>query len=305
MKQTLTCILILISLSAYGQSYVIESNFTTDKTYRITVKRAKLDSRKPWTKDLAQMTDIEAIFTQQDKNLKCVWKYGDTKAIGPEQVISHIGSDYIDLFNLYRGYEIELIFNPSTGEIKLANYEQIKQKLRDGTLKIYNNPMTKIDSSGLLLVIQQLEPTFSTPEILLSSYFPEIVLYFNLYGVSISKRFGMKSEYFYPNPFGGDPFPVIGEISIHSKNRNTLIIKNEETANQEEVNRILKEMIERISKLRDSSNQKEELPEFKLYVKSRYFYDLKQKLISKVMLEKIIEATGITQTETLEITLIE
>ena len=112
MKKTLIYILTLISFSAYSQDYKIDSDFETGKTYHFTVKRAKVDSREPMTKDLAQLTEIEATFTQQDKRLKCIWKYGETKAVGPEQLISQIGPEYNEMFNLYRGFEIEVLFDP-------------------------------------------------------------------------------------------------------------------------------------------------------------------------------------------------
>ncbi len=305
MKRTLIYIIILISFTAYSQDYKVESDFKTEKTYQLTVKRAKIDSREPMTKDLAQLTQIEATFTHQDKRLKCIWKYGETKAVGPEQLISQIGPEYNEMINLYQGFEIEVLFDPNLGGIKLLNYAQMKEIIKNGFLKVFSNKMTKIDSATMVLINQQLEPTYSTSEILLSTYFPEIELYFNLYSQSFTKGIGVKSEYSYPNPFGGESFPVVSEIGIDSKEGNVLVIKNTETANQEEVNRILKEMVENMSKLGDSPIKKEEMPDFTLNSNSKYFYNLNLKLINKVMLEKIIEASGITQTEILEVNLIE
>lgn len=311
MKKILICILTLVTFSAYSQTYKIESNFETGKTYLFTVKRAKIDSREPMTKDLAQLTEVEATFTEQDKRLKCVWKYGATKAVGPEQLISQIGPEYNEMANLYRGFEIVVLFDPYLGGIELLNYEQMKQNIKNGLLKVHNSEITKIDSTTKSLINQLIEPTYSTPEILLSTYFPEIGLYFNLYAQSFTDGIGVKYEYSYPNPFGGDPLPVVGEIAIDSKDGDVLIIKEEEKLNQEVVNRILKEMVERMSSLGTAPIKKEKMPEmpemseFTLNLNSKSFYNLELKLISKVMFEKIIEVTGITHTETLEINLIE
>jgi hypothetical protein len=305
MKKTLIYILLLISYSACSQGYKIECDFKTEKTYKFTVKRAKIDSREPMTKDLAQLTEIEASFTQEDYRLICVWKYGETKAVGPEQLISQIEPEHIEMFNLYRGFEIEISFDPYFGGIELLNYEQMKENIKNGFLKVYNNQMTEIDSATMILIDEQIEPTYSTPEILLTTYFPEIELYFNVYSLYFSEEISMKSEYSYPNPYGGDPFPVHGEISVESKEGNILILKNEETADQEEVNRILKEMVVKMSKLGDSPINEEEIPDFTLNAKSRYFYDIELKLINKVMLEKIVEVSGFTQTEIIEVNLIE
>ncbi len=305
MKQTLICILILISFSAWSQNYIIESNFEIEKIYRFTVKRGNIDSRKPITKDLALLTEVEATFILQDDRLKCFWKYGESKAVGPDKLISEIEPEYIEMFNLYRGIEIEIIFDPFLGGIKLLNYSQLKQNVKNVFLKTYNNKMTKIDSATMSFINQQIEPTFSTPEILLSTYFPEIGLYFNLYAKNFTDGIGMKAVSTYSNPFDGKPFPVEGEFNIDSIDENVLIIKYEEKGNQEEINRIAKETIEKLSKLGKSQIRNEEMPNFKLNSQSKYFYDLKLKLITKVILEKITEVTGITQTVTLEINLIE
>ena len=143
-----------------------------------------------------------------------------------------------------------------------------------------------------------------SPEILISTYFPEIALYFNLYSQNLITGISIESEYFYPNPFGGEAFPIIGEIKIDSQTKKLLIIKNIEQAKQEEVNRIIKDMLEEMSKQGDSPIKKEEMPNFTVNSESYYYYDIKKKIINKVRLEKKIEISGITQTEILEVNLI-
>jgi len=305
MKTIMIFFLALRSLTVCSQDYNIESHFKTEKTYHFTVKRAKIDSREPMSKDLAQLTQIEASFTQHDKFMKCVWKYGETKATGSEYLISRVGPEYNELINIYRGFEIEVLFDPYYGGIELLNYEKMKENIKDGLLKIYNNQITTIDSATMVLLNQQLEPTYSTPEMLLSIYFPEITLYFSLYSRIFTKGVGIKSEYSYPNPFGGEAFPIIGKMSIDSANSNTLIIKNKEEAKQEEVNRILKNTLEKMSMLGTAPIDKEEMPDFTLISESYFYYDIQNKIINKVLLEKRIEVSGITQTEILEINLIE
>lgn len=305
MKRTLIYILTFITFSAYSQNYKIESNFKTGKTYQYTIKRSKIDSREPLSENFALVTEIKARFTKQDKGLKCVWKYGKTKAVGPEKLISQIGPEHNELYNIYRDFEIEILFDPNLGEIELLNYEEMKQNIQNSLLKVYNNKMTKIDSATMVLINQQLEPTYSTPEKLLSTYFPEIDLYFSLYSQEFTEGMAITSEYFYPNYFGGDSLPVVSEITVDSKDADILIIKNEEKTNQEEVNRIVKEMIEEMSKLGDDPIKEEELSNVTLNFNSKYlyFYNLKLKLINKVIFKKIIEVDGITQTEITEINL--
>ena len=213
MKHTLNFLFALIVLTACGQNFNIENNFESGKSYDFTVKRAKIDSRDPMSKELAQLTEVTAIFERQDSSLNCTWKYGESIAVGPEHLINQIDAATKELFNIYKGIEIEFSLNPTHGGIELLNYDQMKNNIKIGLLKVYKNQMTKIDSATMVLINKQIEPTYSTPELLLSSYFPEVELYFNIYSQNIIEGETVESEYSYPNPFGGDPFPVVGKTS--------------------------------------------------------------------------------------------
>lgn len=305
MKKTLFFLLIIFSISACSQDYKIESNFTIDKVYHFTVKRAKIDSREPMSKDLATLTQIEATFTQFDSLLKCNWKYGDTKTTGPENIISQLGPEYNNMLNLYKGIEIEILFDPNRGGIELLNFKKMQDNIGNSFINLYNDPLTKMDSGAMALVIEQLIPTYSTPEMLLSSYFPEIQVYFSMYGQTYSRRSINKSEFTYPNPFGGESFPVVYESKIDSKKKNFMAIKTVQQTNNDDVNRIIKETIEKLSKLGDSPISKDEMPNFTLNGESYCFYRIKNKIIELTTSEKRIVVAGITQTEILEVDLIQ
>lgn len=301
MKNALFYFIILFSTNVCGQDYKIECNFDSNKVYHFTVKRAKFDSREPITKELATLTQVEAIFTQMDKGLKCIWKYGETKVIGTDSIISQIGSQYSDMVNIYRGIEIEVLFDPNLGGIELLNFAKMKENIKNGLLKVYEDQNTIIDSATMVLINQQLEPTYSYPDVLLLTYFPEITLYFNFYGQNFSKGFTIRSEYTYPNSFGGDPLPVVSEMVIDSKEDDILVVKNVEKLNQEEANRIIKETIEKLSKLGNSPLKQEEIPDFRIYSEAYCYYNIRTKMIQKVKKAKIIVIAGVNQTELLEI----
>lgn len=303
MKKLFICLFTLISLTANSQEYKIENNFKTGKTYHYTVKRAKIDSREPMSKDMAQLTQIEATFSKTNKGLLCVWKYGESEAIVPEEYRSFIGPEYKELFNLYRGFEIKVLLDPENGGAELQNYAETKENIMNSLLKVYKNKMTKIDSATMVLINQQIAPTYSTPEILLSSYFPEIALYFNLYSRIFKTGYGIKYESFYPNPIGGEAIPVFGEMKIDTVKNNILVIQTKEQPNQEEVNRIMKDMLEKMSKKGDSPIKREDIPAFTLKTESSYYYDLRKKIINKVEYKKIVTTSGISQTDILEINL--
>lgn len=306
MRNILVFIFMISSFSAFSQTYQIEGKFKTDSIYQLTIKRAKISSKQAFSKDLAQLTQIKANFTFISKEkVKCVWKYGETKPTGPEKMISQIGKEYIELLNLYKDFEIELSLDSQTGEIKLLNYEQMKKNIVDSFIKLYANKATaKIDSLQMEQINNQLKTTYSTPELLLSTYFPEIDLYFGLYSKSFEQEAIYEYDTYYPNPFGGEEFPVAGKVRIDSKEKNVLIIKNTSEIDEQNTNRILRETLKRLSEQGKQPINESEIPSFTFNSSSKFYYELNQKIIFKVISEKTNQASGVTQTQILEINLL-
>lgn len=166
-------------------------------------------------------------------------------------------------------------------------------------MKMYKNQATKIDPATMASMIdQQLAPTYSTPEVLLSSYFPEVVLYFNLYGQTIPEGSLVKGTYTHPHPFGGRPFPVAVETTAETKDENTLLITSKEQSNRGGGNGTYTEEM-------PIGRNPNEIPSLRLTGQSTYLYDQTLQLIRELSFEKVIKARGVSQTEMLEIRLIE
>jgi hypothetical protein len=171
-------------------------------------------------------------------------------------------------------------------------------------LKVYRNKLTKISREEMKVVMQKLEPTYATPERLLSTYFPEILLYFELYGVKLSEGETIKSSYKSPNPFGGEAFPVNGELAITAKQDNLLKVKAKEKAVDKEVSRIIRETVVALSKGGKRPINGKDIPDFSLYVETDFFYDLKLKLVKKVSQDKSVIYNKKSTKKILEIKLI-
>lgn len=294
----------LFPVLGFSQEYYIENGLETRHMYRFTVEKSKIDSSDPMSKDLGLLTQVFVSFVEQSNGkIRCVWEYGETTAVGPRKLVRHIGSDFVELFNLYWGFQFELLYDPDEGTIEFLNYDEMKEKLELCFLQIYNNDVTKVDSATRVQVTQMLEPTYATPDIMLAIYFPEIALYFNMFAVTISQDEVIQMEYEYPNPFGGDPFPVIGELAVDKKRGNRLIIRFDESLIQDEANQILKEMVKEMSALGEFEVEEAEIPDFSLSVETKYYYNLKNKVMQKITRQKVVEIDGATELEIIEINL--
>lgn len=298
----------LTFFEATSQTYTIEAKFKLDTVYNFTVKRAKISSQNPATKDLSQLTQITTKFTRLDENeLRFLWKYGETKAMmETTDITSQIGSDYVELINLYKNFELELSLDKQTGEIKLLNYGKMKDNLANSFTKMYANKATAdIDSTQSIQIMKQLEATYSTPSLLLATYFPEIDLYFSLYLNTLEKNAVYDYEGLYPNPFGGEAFPVKGKVVIESVEKDTLKVKDTSKIEDEDVNRILKDIFERMTEEQNRSLDKEEIPTFTFDSVSHFHYNLNEKVVIKALSKKINKTSDVTQTQILEVSLLD
>lgn len=302
MKKTLPYILILILLTACSKDeYTIENEFQANKTYHFTVKQVTHDAGTQKSKELVHVSQIEATFNQVDRGLKCTWKYVDSKTVWADKKLSHISSENDESFNLYEGMEVEFLLDSNGTDIELLNYKEMKKDIIMMLSKLYLN--SEIDYNIIDHLMRQKEYTYATPESLLANYFPEIKLYFNFSFRHLIDGVNVKTEKFYPNRYGGEPIPVVVITGINSKDGDVLMIKSTETANQKELKRILKNTIENTPKLRETPNI-DEILNLKYSSESKYFYDLKNKLMKKVHNELKVELSGGVQKKIIEVELL-
>jgi len=291
MRQFLIYILFLHPIIVIGQEYVIESSFTPNKTYEITVTHSILNPDDLSVSGHGMETRNHVIFLKDGKDLKCTWEYGETRPI-PDSIYRQIGQDYLDLLNIYSGIKIEFLLSQDSGNITLLNFDNLKKNVISCLLKIYKSPVTVIDSATMLIIEKQLEPKISSPDTLLMFFFPEIGLCFNQYGKKYTKGVEISSEYFQPNPLGKESFPMTSKKRADIRDESLLVLKEIVTADKEEVNRILKEMVESAPYKDNQSEKGGKIPEFDLDCETEYQYDLKNKLIKKIVQRKNSHVDG-------------
>jgi hypothetical protein len=301
MKRLLLLIFFCISLIGCTQTFKINQAFEDKTSKTFIVKRAKIDSQEPMSKDLAQETEISATFENFENNIKCTWTYLDTKAILPDSLRYQLTPEWNDLINIYKGIKIEFEINKEGKYLKLLNLNECQRQIEDATVKMYKNKNVKIDSAIFIQLRTMLKPTYENEKILIGTYFKEIFLYFNILGETFEKGIGIEEKNVIPNPFGGEQFPVTDKIEISDVNDSILTIENNQIPVSKEYNRILKETMVQLSKQVNNPLKKDELPDLEITGKTSYYYNLKKNQMSKVILNKVVKVSGITQTEILEV----
>ncbi len=300
MEKILIFILILLSYSASSQDNKIDSDFKTDITYHFTVEESEFTSGdEEETKDFSLLKYIDVSFTNVDTGIVCVWKYKEEKAVSKNKILDN------SIFSSIKGFEVEISFNPQQGEIVLLNYEKMKGDIKNYLIASYNI-LNQTGPSVIQIIENQIVETCSTPEDLLSTYFPEINLYFELYTQNIKYGVELIKEDSFPNPFkyGGEPFPIHIETIIGDSIENTIVVKKVESTKREETDSIIYEMGKSMIKPGGSPLKIESLPKFTFNIVTNYYYDRTLKLINRITYNKVVDVNGNTESKTLELNLI-
>ncbi|MEM6298870.1 MAG: hypothetical protein AAF740_09305, partial [Bacteroidota bacterium] len=140
-------------------------------------------------------------------------------------------------------------------------------------------------------LIEHLKTTYSTPELLISTYFPEVIIYFAPYGLMIKEGDTLITNHEYPSPFGGRNIPFNGQIELEKNNNEITLIKSIEVADSS-IGEVFRETLGQI-------------PDFDLRIETIYSYNESQSIITKVRQEKYVEINEDRQVKTLEINILD
>lgn len=311
-KQTLLLPLIGIlvfgtNCNSSGQTQKIDKveivqNFKVGKSYKYEVQRGKVDSMKPETENVKSSTDVEfKVLNKKDSFKECSWKYGSTKIIG-------ISSDQIDeqnrkMLNIHQGIEVKFLIDKSGTIQEIINYEECKTYIENRFKLIFDNAANKTTPEQLEKIISALKYSYETPEILVSTYCPELIAFFTMFGETVKSDSIYISQSDLPNPFGGRSFPTNVTTKIDSVADNIAIISVRQIIPSEDLNSIMKETFIELSKQSDKPFSENDIPKMNMKTCSTFNFDYKKNVLKEVYAEKLIEADGVKQTQTLKVIL--
>ncbi len=301
MKKILIFIFTLLSYSVSSQNFRVESGFNTNNIYHFEVNESQYSAVNPEKKNTVSILKyIDVSFTKIDTGLACVWKYKAEKAVYNNKILGN------SRFSSFKQFEVEIYFNPQQAGIVLLNYKKLKEDI-----KVYLTDVDRILNQTLpstkQFIDDQITETCSTPEDLLSTYFPEINLYFELYSQNIKYGVELLKDDSFPNPFkyDGDPFSIQTKTIVDDTIENTMVVKKIKSTNKEETDSIIYEMAKSMIKPGGSPLNKEKLPNFTLNIETNYYYEKTSKLIKRITYNKVVSVNGVAEVKNIEVKLIE
>jgi len=302
------CLFMAIAIFSFSSGFAqtqlkISQNFEVGKTYKFEIKRGKEDSRDPNSQRIYTITLANASVTNGDDNKRIVtFVYGESTIEGadiPQNLKEQLKSQ-----ELYYGIEISVTVDNEGNFFQLSNYESAKKQLENAMIKMYKSSGASIDETTFSKVRQQLAVTYDSKEKLLGTYFPELSSYFSAFGKFYQKGEPQEQNYKSVNPFSGESFPITSKEVYDKLEGNTAIINVTETIQPEDLSRIMKSTFKNIAESAGRPFNEKEIPEFDLITTSEMRYNIVEKMLISVAVNKQIIAGRVKQNAITEIRMV-
>jgi hypothetical protein len=280
----------------------IIQNFEVGKTYNYEVQRGKIDSNHPGTENVKGITDVEfKILKTVDGFKECSWKYGLTKIIGIDE--NQHDEEAEKLMNIAKGVEIKFIIDSNGVIQQITNYEECKTSIENTFESLYDYSSKKMTDEQYEQMKTSLKSTYDTPNMLVSSYFPELAIFFTMFGETIKSDSIYTSKSELPNPFGGRSFPTNLITKVDTIVENVATVSINEIIPSEDLVSIMKETFMELSKLSNKPFNEKDIPELNMTTHKIFDFDYKKNSLIKVSAERLMEGAGIKQLQTLTVIL--
>jgi len=303
----ISALLLVMNCKSHGQTPKVDQvkvaqNFQVGKKYEFEVQRGKADSRQPGTENIKSSTEVEFVALSTEDNLKeCSWKYGSTSIVGinPDQIDERTRK-YMDTFE---GMEVKFLIDKNGLIHGLTNFEDCKNHIKNSFRVIYDNAVQKLTSDEITKMMDALKPSYDNPEALISTYCPEITVFFTMFGETIKSDSVRISHSELPNPFGGRNFPTDVSTKIEEIENNIAVISVSQTIPEKDLNEIMRETVVELSKLSNKPFDASDIPKVNMSTTSTFKFDYQRNVLLEVYTQKIVETSGIKQTQTLKVLL--
>lgn len=288
----------------YGQEAIeINQKFNSNKIYKYQIIRGEIDSRKPNQENLNIITDVTLKVKKEKKNIfHLSWTYENSTTQGVD--FNLLDEKSKKQINIYKGFRIDFSINENGQLIEFLNFPECKSKLKEIMKNQYiesnSNYITESEISNFLIFLND---SMYSPEILISTYFPEINLFFSMNGENIDIKKTKIENAEIPNPFGGPSFNSIIETKTEKINDSNYIIVCQQSIEKKELNQKLEETFKNISKNTGKPFNDEDVQKFNIASSTKYEYNITEKIIAKIIYQKRINSKDIEKVQLLEIKL--
>ena len=284
-----------------AQNPVVIATFETGREHSFTVRRSRSDARTPGLEKMTQRTRVQATFTPHAEGVKAQWVYGPTDVEGASGLMGQLSKEEVALLNLYQGVNIDVLLGPGGAYLGLLNYEDLKKQVEEAFMRMYATGLAKSDRDQYNKIKAQIGMTYRTEELLLGTYFPEVPLYFGLFGDTLDASGDTEEATRCPNPFGGEEFPATRRTRVTRSDGSRLEVEVTEVPDSVESKRILVNTMRSMSRELDSPKDFNDVPELSLNYTTLYAYSPEAKLMRRAQRKKTVTTNGTTMVETLEV----
>jgi hypothetical protein len=305
MKYVLSIIFLCLFAHLFAQTYDVIGNFKSDTTYTVQFRRAKIDSEDSLTGKVFLETEVAMSFESLEGDKVCKWEYGNTTPYY-EGVSFTVDEEYDELINAYKGMQIELLLDQNSQFIAFLNFKETKDAILKWMLEksdLLTGDSVDNSKADMEMIVSYLEPTMSSPEVLLNTYFPEVLLSFRMYGYSFEVDHDYEEIEMVQFPFSSELFPVETYYEV-VENEHDITIYWDNYFDTEDISKIIEETAEGFDVDADSIMDMISDVDFDMDSEAEYVYDLSLEVFVYIYYEKYVYYEKSEQMLILEIDLI-
>jgi hypothetical protein len=161
--------------------------------------------------------DVTMEITRADEaGFLITWTYGKFQAGSPGRSADPDGQKVMDLL---RSVRLVLQVNPRAvpTSLKLVNWEELQTRLAQGRDELRKQLQASgMNPQALETLDSFVGSIYQNRDVMTAYYTKEAFMFFSLLGKRIPLSGTPESDMELPNPFGGDPFPGRGRLSVKS-----------------------------------------------------------------------------------------
>ncbi len=311
-RKNIIFLLFLVGFVVYCQSLAAQNNDkqvitilqqpVVGQTLTYEVIRGKIDSRNPITEKIrTSTTSTFSVIAAKGELFECHWLTGHTTMIGIDEKL--LNEETQKTVNIQKGLAIKFLVDKQGVFQEMTNYEEAKKFIGDllGTMNEYAT--NKLNAEDLDKLKNGMAMTYSTPELLMNTYCPELSSLFGYVGQSLHPDSVYVSTEYVPNPFSGKNFEAELTTQIDTIYENKVCFSANQYIAQDQIEKILQETFEEFAKNANKPFKKEEVPQLKMQSHSEMIFNQKKKIMQKCVISKDVETQGIKQQQILEVIL--
>ncbi len=300
---SILCTSKLIAQNQTGKDIFIQQNFKPNKKYILEIIRSKTDSKEPQMASAGLVTTVELEVLTKEKSLfrECSWKYGATKFLGipPES----IDEKTLKMVNSYKGMDVRFLVDEKGVFQSLTNYSECKASI-EKSFQLYSDLGAKPQSpEEFKKMMEALSPSYDNPEILISTYCPEIDLYFFLFGQTLNADSVYQEKTELANPFGGSTFPSVSIAKVEDVTSDIAYLSVKQIIEDEDLKRIMQETFKQFAQNSSKPFDEREIPQMNMSTSTLFTFDKKNNIMKEVLGEKFIETGDRKQIQRLKVVL--